>query len=143
MEECARLRSREAAHHLREVPVTDATEVELKQPGAYKLLAVTKMPDGTSFHSETGVVVKAPAKLPGIVLQLDKRRSTPALNSRVWFTLALPAKLLLTLRDSTGIKLTKTPDGRRLRESHGSTKRCRRIFATAVPCACSTPRARA
>ena len=37
----------------------------LKQPGAYKLLAVTRLPDGTTFQSETGVVVKAPAKLAG------------------------------------------------------------------------------
>ncbi len=91
------------------VPVTDATEVELKQPGAYKLLAVTKMPDGTSFHSETGVVVKAPAKLPGIVLQLDKREIDSGTQlTGVVHTRFAGAKLLLTLRDSQGIKLTKT-----------------------------------
>jgi uncharacterized protein YfaS (alpha-2-macroglobulin family) len=90
-------------------PVLDTTEIELKQPGAYKLLAVTRMPDGTAFESESGVVVKAPAKLPGVVLQLDKHeidsgsRLTGAAHTRF-----SGAKLLLTLRDSTGIRLMKT-----------------------------------
>ncbi len=56
------------------VPVANgAAELDLKQPGAYKLLALTRLADGTVLQSETGVVVKAPAKLPGVVLHLDSR----------------------------------------------------------------------
>ncbi|HVL10991.1 MAG TPA: MG2 domain-containing protein, partial [Gemmata sp.] len=79
----------------------DYAEVELKQPGAYKLLAVTRLPDGSTAQSETGVVVKAPAKLPGVVLELDAReigagaRLTGTVHTRF-----AGAKMLLTLRDA-------------------------------------------
>ncbi len=90
-------------------PVVDnAATLALNQPGAYKLLAVTKLPDGTAFHSETGFVVKSPAKLPGVVLQLDKREidSSSRLTGAVHTRFA-GAKLLLTIRDSQGIKVAK------------------------------------
>jgi alpha-2-macroglobulin len=96
-------------------PIVDATDIELKQPGAYKLLAVTRMPDGTAYQSEIGIVVKAPAKLPGVLLNLDKREidSGTRLTGTVHTRFA-GAKLLLTLRDSQGIKLAKplTADAR-------------------------------
>ncbi|MBN9118074.1 MAG: hypothetical protein J0I06_02720 [Planctomycetes bacterium] len=89
------------------VPVVNGkADVDLKQPGAYKLLAVTRLADGTALQSETGVVVKAPAKLPGLVLQLDARE-LPAggrLSGTV-HTRFSGAKMLLTLRDSSGVKL--------------------------------------
>jgi uncharacterized protein YfaS (alpha-2-macroglobulin family) len=97
-------------------PVTgDAAAVELKQPGAYKLLAVTKLPDGSSFQAETGVVVKAPAKLPGVVLHLDKREVTSGTRlTGAAHTRFAGAKLLLTLRDAQGVKVVKplTADAR-------------------------------
>ena len=66
------------------------------------------MPDGSTIQSETGVVVQAPAKLPGLVLQLDKREiDSGARLTGVVHTRFAGAKLLLTLRDSQGIKLTK------------------------------------
>ena len=87
----------------------NAAEVTLKEPGAYKILAMTRLPDGTLQHSETGVVVKTPLAMPGLVLQLDRReieagsRLTGAVQSRF-----SGAKVLLTLRDSGGIKLMRT-----------------------------------
>ncbi|MBA4066030.1 MAG: hypothetical protein C0501_20385 [Isosphaera sp.] len=92
-----------------------ATTVELKQPGAYKLLAVTRLPDGSSFQSETGVVVKAPAKLPGVVLHLDRREITSGTRlTGAAHTRFAGAKLLLTLRDAQGVKVVKplTADAR-------------------------------
>jgi hypothetical protein len=91
------------------VPVVNGTaDVELKRPGAYKLLAVTRLADGTTLHSETGVVVKSPAKLPGVVLQLDARelsagdRLTGTVHTRF-----AGARVLLTLRDAAGVRLVK------------------------------------
>lgn len=91
------------------VPVTNgAAEVTLRQPGAYKLLAVTRLADGTTLQHETGVVCRAPAKLPGLALQLDARE-LPAggrLSGTVHTRFA-GAKLLLVLRDAGGAKLTR------------------------------------
>ncbi|HEV3436042.1 MAG TPA: alpha-2-macroglobulin family protein, partial [Gemmata sp.] len=91
------------------VPVAnDTAQVTLRRPGAYKLLAITKLADGSTLQAETGLVVKTPAKLSGLVLQLDKReidagsRLTGTVHTRF-----AGAKLLLTLRDSTGIKLMR------------------------------------
>ncbi len=91
------------------VPVVDGkAAIDLKQPGAYKLLAITRLADGTTLQAETGVVVKAPAKLPGVVLHLHSRE-LPAggkLSGTVHTRFA-GAKMLLTLRDSAGVKLVK------------------------------------
>ena len=54
-------------------------------------------------------MVKAPAKLAGVVLQLDKREiDSGSRLTGIVHTRFAGAKLLLTLRDSQGIKLTKT-----------------------------------
>jgi hypothetical protein len=91
------------------VPVTNnAAEVTLRQAGAYKLLAVTRLADGTTLQHETGIVCRAPAKLPGLALQLDARE-LPAggrLSGTVHTRFA-GAKLLLVLRDAGGAKFTK------------------------------------
>jgi len=91
------------------VPVTNnAAEVTLRQPGAYKLLAVTRLADGTTLQHETGIVCRAPAKQPGLALQLDARE-LPAggrLSGSVHTRFA-GAKLLLVLRDAGGAKLTR------------------------------------
>lgn len=91
------------------VPVVNGkAEVDLKQPGAYKLLAITRLVDGTVLQSETGVVVKSPAKLPGVVLQLDSRElSAGGHLTGTIHTRFAGAKLLLTLRDASGVKLMK------------------------------------
>src|SRR5204863_525467 len=55
--------------------VNGKADIDIKQPGAYKLLAVTRLGDGSTVQSETGVVVKSPAKLPG--LDATRRPRTP------------------------------------------------------------------
>lgn len=91
------------------VPVVNGkATVDLKQPGAYKLVAVTRLADDTTVQSEAGVVVRPPAKLPGLVLRLDARelpaggRLTGTVHTRF-----AGAKVLLTLRDAAGTKLVK------------------------------------
>ena len=91
------------------VPVVNGkADVDLKHPGAYKLVALTRLADGTTLQSEVGVVVRPPAKLPGLVLRLDARE-LPA-GGRLAGTVHTRfagAKLLLTLRDAAGVKLVK------------------------------------
>lgn len=88
--------------------VHNVDEVVLKQPGAYKLVAITRFADGTTFESEAGVVVKSPARMPGVVLQLDAREIEAGTRlTGVVHTRFAGAKMLLTLRDSQGIKLAK------------------------------------
>ena len=92
------------------LPVSnDSAETTLKKPGAYKLVAITKLADGSTVQSESGVVVKAPTQLPGLILRLDKREIDSGTQlTGVVHTRFAGAKVLLTLRDSTGIKLTRT-----------------------------------
>jgi alpha-2-macroglobulin len=86
----------------------DLAKVKLDQPGAYKLIAVMPKDDGTSAQEETTVVVKRIEDVPPITLKLDKEelssgdRLTGVLQSRF-----ADARALLTLRDSTGIRLTR------------------------------------
>lgn len=92
------------------VPVANnQAEIAIKDPGAYKLLAVTHLADGSTLQAEIGVVVKSLAKLPGLVLQLDKHEIDA--GSRLKGTIHTrfsKAKLLLTLQDSAGVKLMRT-----------------------------------
>ena len=93
LEERARVRPGEAEDRRRPCRwSTTPPTVDLKQPGAYKLLAVTRLADGTTLQSETGVVVKSPAKLPGVVLQLDKREIDPARGSPAPSTRGSPGR---------------------------------------------------
>lgn len=88
--------------------VKGSAGVGVRTPGAYKLLAVTQFEDGASFESETGIVVKPPEKLPGVVLHLDRREvESGSRLTGVAHTRFAKAHMLLTLRDSQGIKLTK------------------------------------
>lgn len=91
------------------VPVVNgAADVTLREPGAYKLLAVSRLGDGTVLRSETGVVVRPPEQLPGLALRLDARE-VPAgsvLTGAVHTRFA-DARVLLTLRDAAGVKLVK------------------------------------
>ncbi|QEG32219.1 Alpha-2-macroglobulin family protein [Gemmata obscuriglobus] len=91
------------------VPVANgAADVMLREPGAYKLLAVSRLGDGTVLQSETGVVVKHVEHLPGLALRLDARE-VPAgstLTGAVHTRFA-GARVLLTLRDAAGVKLVK------------------------------------
>ncbi|MFO0929695.1 MAG: alpha-2-macroglobulin family protein [Gemmataceae bacterium] len=82
--------------------------VALREAGAYKLIAMMPREDGTTIQQETTVVVKRPEDVPALALRLDRDefsaddRLTGVIRSR--FT---DARVLLTVRDSTGIRLTK------------------------------------
>ena len=91
------------------VPVVNGkAEPVLKKPGAYKLVAIAKLADGTEFQAEAGVVVQPAAKLPGVILALDSREIEAGTRLRgIAHTRFAGAKLFLTLRDSTGVRLAK------------------------------------
>jgi len=85
-------------------------EVKLDRPGTYDLVAVTTMPDGRRLRRKTSCTVLAQDDRT-LLLRTDKREYEPGqtlrgeLHSR--FT---DAKVLLTLRDSRGIRLWRTID---------------------------------
>ena len=91
------------------VPVAEGKAVvDLKRPGAYKLIAVTRLKDGTVLQAEAGLAIKKPEKLPTLVLELEKHDVPAASRLRgTVHTRFANAKLLLTIRDSLGIRFTK------------------------------------
>lgn len=91
------------------VPIKDgAARLALKAPGAYKLIALVPKDDGTSVQQEATVVVKRPEDVPAFTLRLDREeitsgeRLTGVIHSRYD-----NARALLTVRDSSGVRLTK------------------------------------
>ena len=72
--------------------INGKADVDLRRPGAYKLLAVARLADGTVLEAETGVVVKPPAKLPGLALQLDAANYPRAVISPARFRRASPER---------------------------------------------------
>ncbi len=82
--------------------------LKLSEPGAYKLVAITTLTDGSKVQNEIGVVVRNVEDQPGIVLQLDQDEYTAGskLTGMIHSRFA-NAKVLLTLRDSSGIRLAR------------------------------------
>ncbi|MFO0844191.1 MAG: alpha-2-macroglobulin family protein [Gemmataceae bacterium] len=86
----------------------DKAVLKLNDPGAYKLVAVVPSGDGPPRQHEVSVVVKRPDDVNALLLRLDKEeyasgeRLTGLVHSRF-----ADAKALLTLRDSTGIRLAR------------------------------------
>jgi len=80
--------------------------LKLSEPGAYRLTAVARGKDGTSVQRSVYCVVRDPKQQSALVLQLDDREYraggtlTGVLHSRF-----KGAKVLLTIRDSTGVRL--------------------------------------
>lgn len=91
------------------IPVVNGkADAVLKRPGAYKIVALAKLADGTEFASETGVVVQPAAKLPGVILALDSREIEAGSRLRgIAHTRFAGAKMFLTVRDSAGVRLAK------------------------------------
>jgi hypothetical protein len=86
----------------------DTATVKLSRAGAYKLVTVTEFDDGTTLRHETGCVVLPRERFPGVVLKLDRKayRSGDELIG-VIHSRFTGAKVLLTVRDSAGIRLTR------------------------------------
>ena len=86
----------------------DAATVKLTEPGAYKLVAVTHHDDGRTTQCEAGLVVKNSEDLTPFALRLDKDEYAAGdrLGGTI-FSRYAGARVLLTLRDSSGIRLAK------------------------------------
>ncbi|MBY0525447.1 MAG: hypothetical protein K2R98_18720 [Gemmataceae bacterium] len=86
----------------------DSATIKLTEAGAYKLVAIATLSDGSTIQNEVGCVVRNHEDLAGLVLQLDRdeitagEKLTGVLHSRF-----ADARVLLTLRDSSGIRASK------------------------------------
>lgn len=86
----------------------DTARLLLREPGAYKLIAVVQRDEGPALQQETTVVVKRLDEVNPLVLHLDRSeytgggRLTGVVHSRF-----ADARALLTVRDSAGIRLTR------------------------------------
>ncbi len=86
----------------------DAATVKLNEPGAYKLVAVTHHEDGRTSQCEAGLVVKNSDELTPFALRLDKDEYAAGdrLSGTIYSRYA-GARVLVTLRDSSGIRFAK------------------------------------
>lgn len=86
----------------------DKVTLTLKEAGAYKLIVTVPREDGSSTQQETTVVVKRLDDVNALLLRLDKDEYTAGDKlTGVVHGRYTDARALLTLRDSTGIRLTK------------------------------------
>jgi alpha-2-macroglobulin len=87
----------------------DAATVKLTESGAYKLVAVTHHEDGRTTQCEAGLVVKNSEDLTPFALRLDKDEYATGDRLRgTIFSRFAGARVLLTLRDSSGVRLAKS-----------------------------------
>jgi len=86
-----------------------AATLELDEPGPYKLVCIARTADGVTLESEVGCIVRAWHDMPGLVLKLDKDvyRTGDIMTGELHSRFA-GARVLLTLRDSTGLRFWKT-----------------------------------
>jgi hypothetical protein len=85
----------------------DTATVKFTEPGAYKLVAIGQRKDGSNVRTEVGCVVR-PDALPALALALD--RDEIAAGEPLTGTITsrhAGARVLLTVRDSTGLRLWK------------------------------------
>ena len=86
----------------------DTASLRLDEPGAYKLVAVANLADGSTLREEIGCLVREPEAEPGLLLQLNSRECEAGgvvkgdLHSRF-----ADANVLLTLRDGRGLRMWK------------------------------------
>lgn len=94
------------------VPATDGRcRLRLTEPGAYMLVAVAHLPDGTTLRGETGCIVQAADDLPGIALSLDGQQYAPEETLRGTLHCRYAgARVLLTLQDGNGLRAWRTVD---------------------------------
>jgi Alpha-2-macroglobulin family/Bacterial Alpha-2-macroglobulin MG10 domain/MG2 domain/A-macroglobulin TED domain len=98
------------------VVVDGVASLRLNDPGAYRLVAIAKLADGSSMWAESGVAVRALAELPDLVLELE--RTQVRHGERLIGTLHArhrDASALIVVRDARGIvsrSRVKLADGR-------------------------------
>lgn len=85
--------------------VENSADLVLEQPGAYQLVCMAVLPDGTKLKNEIGCVVKEPEEMPNLIVNLDQKefRSDQPLTGWI-HSLVENAEAMVTLRDSTGIR---------------------------------------
>jgi len=82
--------------------------LRLDKPGAYKLIATAQGPDGEKVYQEIGCVVLDPKQRPALTLDLE--RTTLQTGGMLTGTVSsrfADARVFLTLRDGTGLRLWK------------------------------------
>src|SRR5262249_53716708 len=89
----------------------DRATVRLQQPGSYKLIVVGGGMSGDRWRQEIGCVVQPPQQRPALLLDLPRTAYQPGetLTGTVYSRFA-DARVLLTLRDRTGLRLWKVLD---------------------------------
>ncbi len=83
----------------------DLASVKLSEPGAYKFVAITQHDDGRTTQTETGCMVKPSDLFNPLSLQLEGNELNAGDRLKGAISSAYAnARLLLTLRDSSGIR---------------------------------------
>ncbi|MHB9106760.1 MAG: alpha-2-macroglobulin family protein [Armatimonadota bacterium] len=92
----------------------DGAEVTLNEPGAYTLVGISTLPDGTTARDEVGFIVQESTEQPGLNLKLDKDEYATGDTVDVQVSSRYrDARVLISLRDGTGLRWWKavTLDG--------------------------------
>lgn len=85
--------------------VDNSADLVLEQPGAYQLVCIATLPDGTKLKNEIGCVVKEPNEMPNLIVNLDRKEFRSDQPVTGWIHSHIDdAEAMVTLRDSTGIR---------------------------------------
>jgi uncharacterized protein YfaS (alpha-2-macroglobulin family) len=86
----------------------NCAEIEIDEPGAYQLICMVQLPDGSKLKNEIGCVVDEPQKLPNLLVHLDEKEFQSNQGLKGWIHSRVGnATAMLTLRDALGIRLRK------------------------------------
>jgi uncharacterized protein YfaS (alpha-2-macroglobulin family) len=83
-------------------------ELKLAEPGAYMLVGVAQLPDGTTLQGEAGCIVRDEEDLAGLALELDKAEYVSGETVKgIIHSRYADARVLLSIRDGTGVRFWK------------------------------------
>ncbi len=84
----------------------NSAEIVLKDPGAYQLVCMATLPDGTKLKNEIGCIVQSKEDLPWLVVKLDHETFQSDVPLTGWIHSHVEdAVAMVTLRDSLGIRI--------------------------------------
>ena len=83
-----------------------AATLKLTRPGAYRLVAIARLADGSEIRDRVGCLIRSRDELPVLILKLDESeyKAGGMLTGEIHCRYR-DAKVLLTIRDSSGIRL--------------------------------------
>ena len=85
-----------------------AAELRLSEPGAYMLVALTQLSDGTTVQGEAGCIVRDEDDLSGLALEVDKSEYVSGDTVKgVIHSRYADARVLLSIRDGKGVRFWK------------------------------------